>query len=107
MSFIDIITRKVEEVFAIKEEYAVGSHFFYEPIDVNLSNFGEIACIISQKLSIKNWFLTAYYNYFVFEIDDKYIIVYIANDRIDDTIEVVIRRCNNDQEFADMMLMIT
>jgi hypothetical protein len=105
-SSIQILVDEIKKVYAIADDYAVGSYCFYEPMDIEIKNIAEFASSVSSKLDLENWFLCAYGNYFVLEIDDKFVVVYIADDRFDDATEFVIRRCNNDQEFADMMLAI-
>jgi len=106
MSSIQIIVDEIKKVYAIADDYATGSYCFYEPLDFPTINIVKFACAVSEKLEMGNWFLCADRNYFVLEIDDKFIVVYIADDRYDDATEFIIRRCNNDQEFADMMLEI-
>ena len=39
--------------------------------------------------------------------DDKYIVVYFADDRHDNSTEFVIRRCNNMEEYNDAILAIS
>jgi hypothetical protein len=105
-SSIQLIVDEIKKVYAITDDFAVGSYCFYEPLDIDIKNIAEFACSVSSKLDLENWFLQAEANYFVLEIDDKFIVVYFADDRLDDATEFVIRRCNNDQEFADVMLAI-
>lgn len=109
MTSLQIIIDEIKKVYAIDDDYAVGSYCFYDNsmIDIDIYNIAEFACSVSSKLGMGNWFLCADRNYFVLEIDDKYMVVYFADDRFDDYTEFVIRRCNNDQEFADMMLAIS
>ena len=80
---------------------------FKESMSIEISNIAELACSISSKLSLENWFLCANDNYFVLEIEDKYMIVYFADDRLDNDTEIVIRRCNNNIEYNNLMLEIT
>lgn len=106
MSSIQILVDEIKKVYAIADDYATGSYVFYEPLDVSTIDIAKFASAVSAKLEMGNWFLCADRNYFVLEIDDKFVVVYIVDDRYDDATEFIIRRCNNDQEFADMMLEI-
>jgi hypothetical protein len=106
MTSVQIIVDEIKKVYAISKDFAVGSYCFHEPLDIDISDIAEFACSVSSKLNLENWFLCANRNYFVLEIDDKYIVVYFANDRIDNATEFVIRRCNNNIEYQDLMLAI-
>ena len=107
MTSVKIIVDEIKKVYAIKNDYAVGSYCFYEPLDIDINNIAEFACLVSFKLDLENWFLCANENYFVLEIDNKYIVVYFANDRYDNATEFVIRRCNNNKEYNQVILAIS
>jgi hypothetical protein len=107
MTSIQFFVDEIKKIYAITDDFAVGSYYFNESMSIEISNIAELACSVSSKLNLENWFLCANDNYFVLEIDDKYIIVYFADDRIDDNIEIVIRRCNNNIEYNNLMLEIT
>ena len=98
--------QSLKKIYAIKDDYAVGS-YFKKSFEIDINNIAEFACCVSSKLDLENWFLCANQNYFVLEIDERYIIVYFANDRLDNNTEFVIRRCNNNQEYIDIILAIS
>ena len=106
MTPIQIIVNEIKKVYAISKDFAVGSYCFYEPLDIDINNIAEFACSVSSNLDLENWFLCANGNYFVLEIDDKYMVVYFANDRLDNATEFVIRRCNNNIEYQDVISAI-
>lgn len=107
MTSIQIIVDEIKKIYAIIDDYAVGSYYYNKPLDIDITNIGEFACSVSSKLDLENWFVCAQENYFVLEINEKYIIVYFANDRLDNSTEFVIRRCNNNQEYMDIILAIS
>lgn len=106
MTSIQIIVERIKNVYAIKKTYASGSYYFIEPLDIDMNNLAEFACSVSLNLGLENWFLDAKKNYFVLEIEDKYIIVYFADDRTDNATEFVIRRCNNYDEYLHLVSII-
>jgi hypothetical protein len=106
MSDIDIIISEIKKVHYIKETYAISSHIFYNSSEIDYNNLGEFGCKISRKLNINNWYLGSYDNYFIIEINEKYFIIYFDNNKIKNTIEVVIRRCNSESELHEMKLAI-
>ena len=106
MTSIQFIVDEIKKIYAIKDDYAVGS-YFKKSFEIDINNIAEFACSVSSKLDLENWFLCANQNYFVLEIDERYIIVYFANDRLDNNTEFVIRRCNNNQEYIDIILAIS
>jgi hypothetical protein len=106
MTSIQFIVDEIKKVYVMKTEHAFDTYFFKETIDID--NIGEFACSVSLKLDWENWVLCANENYFVLEIDDdKYIVVYFADDRNDNSTEFVIRRCNNMEEYNDAILAIS
>jgi hypothetical protein len=106
MTSIQFIVDEIKKVYVMKTEHAFDTYFFKETIDID--NIGEFACSVSLKLDWENWVLCANENYFVLEIDDdKYIVVYFADDRHDNSTEFVIRRCNNIEEYNDAILAIS
>jgi len=107
MTSIQFFVDEIKKIYAITDDFAVGSYYFRDPTTIDISNIAEFACLISSKLSLENWFLCASSNYFVLEIDDKYMIVYFADDRFDNAIEFVIRRCNNNIEYQELLLAIS
>lgn len=106
MTSVQIIVEEIKKVYSISKDFAVGSYCFHEPLDIDISDIAEFACSVSSKLDIENWFLFANKNYFVLEIDDKYMVIYFANDRNDNATEFVIRRCNNNIEYENLLLAI-
>jgi hypothetical protein len=107
MASIQFFVDEIKKIYSISKDFAVGSYYFNEPMDIDISDIAEFACSVSSKLDLENWFLCANGNYFVLEIDDKYIVVYFADDRIDNATEFVIRRCNNNDEYNNLMLAIS
>ena len=107
MTSVQIIADEIKKVYAISNEYAVGSYCFHEPLDIDINDMAEFACSVSLKLGFENWVFRVNGNYFVLEIDNRYIIVYFADDRFDNATEFVIRRCNNEQEYDQIILSIT
>jgi hypothetical protein len=107
MTSIQIIIREIKKIYEINEEFAVGSYCFYEPLDININDIAEFACSVSYNLGLDNWFVCANNNYFVLEIDNRYMIIYFADDRFDDATEFVIRRCNTDDEYKEIILAIS
>jgi hypothetical protein len=106
MNSIQIIADEIKKVYAIKNDYAVGSYCFHEPLDIDINDMAEFACSVSVKIGFENWVLCVNGNYFVLEIDDRYMVIYFADDRLDNATEFVIRRCNNYQEYNDIILEI-
>lgn len=104
MTFVEIIVEKIKKVYAIADEFAVGSYIYAEPMDK--SNLAEFACSVSAKLNMENWFLCAEKNYFVLEIDERFMVVYFADDRLDDATEFVVRRCNTEEEYQVVLSAI-
>ena len=107
MTSVQIIVDEIKKVYAISKDFAVGSYCFHEPMDIDIRDIAEFACSVSSKLDLENWFLCANGNYFVLEIDDRYMVIYFANDRNDNATEFVIRRCNNNIEYQDLMSAIS
>jgi hypothetical protein len=107
MASIKFVVDEIKKIYSISKDFAVGSYYFNEPMDIDIRDIAEFACSVSSKLDLENWFLCANKNYFVLEIDDKYIVVYFADDRIDNATEFVIRRCNNNDEYNNLMLAIS
>jgi hypothetical protein len=105
MTSIQFIVDEIKKVYIMKTEHSFDTYFFKETIDID--NIGEFACSVSLNLDWENWVLCANKNYFVLEIDDKYMIVYFADDRQDNATEFVIRRCNNMEEYIDAILAIS
>lgn len=100
MTSVKILVEDIKKVFAIKDKHAVGSYRLKDATAINISELAEFACSVSRDLGIENWFLCATTNYFVLEIDDKFIVVYFADDvPVDCGIEYVIRRCNSEEEY--------
>lgn len=97
MTFVEILVEKIKKVYAITDEFAVGSYIYIEPLDK--SNLAEFACSVSSKLGMENWFLCAEKNHFVLEIDECFMVVYFADDRLDNATEFVVRRCNTEEEY--------
>jgi hypothetical protein len=106
MTSVQIIVDEIKKVYAITNEFAVGSYCFKEPLDIDIRNIAEFACLVSSKLGLDNWFLCANGNYFVLEIEDRYMVVYFADDRYDNATEFIIRRCNTDEEYDDVIMAI-
>ena len=107
MTSVQIIVDEIKKIYNISHEYAVGSYYFREPLDIDIKNISEFACLVSLKLGLNNWFLCANENYFVLEIDDKFMVIYFADDRNDNATEFVIRRCNNNKEYNEVILAIS
>ena len=106
MCDIDIIINEIKKVYYITDTYAISSHIFYNSLDIDYYNLGEFGCKISNKLNMNNWYLGSNDNYFVIEINEKYFIIYFDNNKIKNTIEVIIRRFNSNEELSDMKLII-
>jgi hypothetical protein len=107
MNSVQFIVDEIKKIYAIKKDFAIGSYCFNEPLDIDIRNIAEFACSVSLKLDLENWFLCADDNYFVLEIDDRFMVVYFADDRNDNATEFVIRRCNNIEEYNDAILAIS
>jgi hypothetical protein len=107
MNSVQFIVDEIKKVYAIKKDFAIGSYCFYEPLDIDIRNIAEFACLVSLKLDLENWFLCADENYFVLEIDERFMVVYFADDRSDNATEFVIRRCNNIDEYNDAISAIS
>jgi hypothetical protein len=106
MDDINIIINEIKKVYNIKETYAISSYIFHNSIDIDYYNLGEFGCKISRKLNIENWFLGSNDNYFVLEINEKYFIIYFDNNKIKNSIEVIIRRFDSNKELSNMKLII-
>lgn len=104
MTSIQFFVDEIKKIYEIPNDFAVGSYYFQEPMTIDI---GEFACSVSSKLNLENWFLCASNNYFVLEIQDKYMLVYFADDRNDNATEFVIRRCNTDTEYQDLIIQIS
>jgi len=102
MSHIDIIINMIKEVYYSSNEYTVNTYQFY---NMYFENMAELGCSVCRKLGLDNWFVCADINYFALEIKDKYIIVYFEYNSI--LTDCVIRRCNNEKEFNEMILAIS
>jgi len=107
MSSLDIICAEIKKVFEIMDDYAIGQIVFTDPSLINLNDIGEFASSVSSKLPFQNWFLCADNNYFVLEKDDKYVITYFDTVPLQNRVDVVVKRCNNEQEYVDMIAMIS
>lgn len=106
MSNIDIIINEIKKVYYIKDTYAISSYLFYNSSEIDYYNLGEFGCKVSRKLNMNNWYLGSYDNYFILEINEKYFIIYFDNNKIKNTIEVIIRRCSSEIELNNMKLEI-
>jgi len=104
MTFVEILVEKIKKVYAITDDFAVNSYIYTEPMDK--SNLAEFACSVSSKLGMENWFLCADKNYFVLEIDERFMVVYFADDRLDNATEFVVRRCNTEEEYQIVLTAI-
>ena len=108
MTFVKIFVEDIKKIFASKDKHAVGSYRLKDPSEINISELAEFACSVPRDLDIENWFLCATDNYFVLEIDDKFIVVYFADDvPIECGIEYVIRKCNSEEEYNLVIDAIT
>lgn len=108
MTSVKIFVEDIKRIFASKDKHAVGSYRLKDAAAIDISELAEFACSVSRDLDIENWFLCATNNYFVLEIDDKFIVVYFADDvPIDCGIEYVIRRCNSEEEYNLVISAIT
>jgi len=106
MSSLDIISAKISNLFETKNNYAVSEIVFYEPAEIHISNMAKFASLVSSKLPFQNWFLCADVNYFVIEKDDKYVVSAFYTDIYDDSVEVIIKKCNTEQELTDLILTL-
>jgi hypothetical protein len=106
MSDFDIIINEIKKVYYIKDTYAISSYIFYNSLDIDYCNIGEFGCKISNKLNMNNWYLGSNDNYFVLEINEKYFIIYLDNNKIKNSIEIIIRRFDSNEELNNMKLII-
>lgn len=97
MSLLNIVVDNIRKIYSLQDKCAYCTQLHDEHFNIN--NIAEFACSVSVNLDIDNWFLFAGDNYFALEVNECFMIVYFAVDRVDKCTEFVIRRCNSDYEF--------
>lgn len=106
MSSVQIVADKIINVYNLPVDYAVDSHCFYECVDFVGFDIIKFAVDVSNLVKLDNLVLCAEKYHFALFIQGVFMVIYIDNDSIYDICEVIVRRCNDVNEFSRMMLEI-